>query len=166
MSRCLCEISLMGHPKMPKYRGMGVPLRPMILSVRFSRGVAVVAIAVAALFVLNPSTADAVGGEGEGWPSFNESDGCGSPWMRSPRVERSGSLPASTVLRGPDAGYFGRTIGQVWDSLRWWDVPMSNGESLRLHKRLIPALSQVESGLAYASSQGRYYSIVDRYRSA
>jgi hypothetical protein len=135
----------------------------MVGKLKFSRGVAVVAIVVAALVALSPSSADAVGGEGEGWPSFNESDGCGSPWMRGPRVERTGSLPSYTVLRGPHADYFGRTISQVWDSLRWWDVPMSNGESLRLHKRLIPALSEVEAGLAYASSQGNYYGIVDRY---
>jgi hypothetical protein len=40
---------------------------------------------------------------------------------------------------------------------------MSNGESLRLHKRLIPALSEVEAGLASASSRGLSYGIVDRY---
>ena len=121
---------------------MAVLLGPMagfrILASSFA-----VAIALGSVLLL-PAPADAVGAEGEGWPAFGESDGCGSPWMRGPKVERTGSLSSSTVLRGPHADYFGRTIDQVWDSLRWWDVPMSNDESLRLHERLIPALSQVE----------------------
>lgn len=40
---------------------------------------------------------------------------------------------------------------------------MSNGESLRLHKRLIPALSEVESNLAEAAANGYSYRITDRY---
>jgi len=122
-----------------------------------------VAVVLVGGFLFTPVPADAVGGEGEGWPAFGESDGCGSPWMRGPKVERTGALPASTVLRGPHASYFGRTVGQVWDSLKWWDVPMSNGESLRLHERLIPALSQVEENLANAAASGYSYNIVDRY---
>lgn len=73
---------------------------------------------VVAVVVFAPTPADAVGGEGESWPSFNESNGCGSVWMRGPNVEVSGYLPGSTELRGPHADYVGRTIGQVWDSLR------------------------------------------------
>ena len=113
--------------------------------------------------VLHAPAAEAVGGEGEGWPAFSESDGCGSPWMRGPSVERSGWVSMSTPLRGPHADYFGRSIQQVWDSLFWWDVPMSNGESLRLHERMRPALEQVEAGLAAARADGKYYGIVDRY---
>ena len=116
-----------------------------------------------ALVLATPAPADAVGAEGEGWPSFSESDGCGSPWMRGPNIERSGWVPLSTPLRGPYADYFGRSIQQVWDSLFWWDVPMSNGESLRLHERMRPALEHVEAGIAQARSDGKYYGIVDRY---
>lgn len=118
------------------------------------------AIAFVALFA---SRAEAVGAEGEGWPAFGESDGCGSPWMRGPKVQASGWLSGSAILRGPHADYFGRTIQQVWDSLRWWDVPMSNGESLRLHQRMFPALQQVEANLAEAASNGNFYSIQSRY---
>lgn len=121
------------------------------------------AILVALVVLATPTAAHAVGGEGEGWPSFNESDGCGSPWMMGPNVEASGWLPSSTVLRGPHADYFGRTIGQIWNSLAWWDVPMSNNESIRLHERLQPALGEVEVNLAQAASDGYLYNIVDRY---
>lgn len=130
---------------------------------KINRGVAAAALFVVGFVLLTASAANAVGGEGESWPTFNESDGCGSPWARGPKVETSGSLSSSTVLRGPHAGYFGRTIDQVWDSLFWWDVPMSNDESLRLHERMAPALAEVEQNLAEAASQGFYYSIVDRY---
>ena len=114
-----------------------------------------------AFLLLTAAQAQAVGGEGESWPSFNESDGCGSPWSLGPNVESKGWLPGSTVLRGPQASYFGRTVNQVFSSLVWWDVPGSNDESLRLHVRALPALSQVETGLGYEASQGRTYSIVD-----
>lgn len=141
--------------------GMAVPLRPMAGYRRRLRALLVVALLGSVLAV--PNTALAVGGEGEGWPAFGESDGCGSPWMRGPKVEKTGSLSGSTVLRGPHANYFGRTINQVWDSLRWWDVPMSNGERLRMHKRLIPALAEVEVNLAAAAATGLNYTIIDRY---
>jgi hypothetical protein len=124
---------------------------------------AIAAALILGFFLLLAGRADAVGGEGESWPAFGESDGCGSPWMRGPNAETSGWLPTSTVLRGPHADYFGRSIRQVWDSLFWWRVPMSNGESLRLHERMRPALKQVEARLAQEAANGKYYGIVDRY---
>ncbi len=130
---------------------------------RCARVGTVVAILAVAFLVVSSPQARAVGGEGESWPSFNESDGCGSPWVRGSLVEKQGSLSRSTVLRGPEASYFGRTIGQVWDELRWWDVPGSNGESLLLHRRMQPALAEVEARLAAEAVQGRTYSIIDRY---
>lgn len=113
--------------------------------------------------LLTSAQARAVGGEGESWPSFNESDGCGSPWMGGPNAETKGALPSSTILRGPEASYFGRTISQVFSSLVWWDVPGSNDESLRVHIRTLPALTQVEAGIELAASQGQTYGIVDTY---
>ena len=136
---------------------MAVASRHMSGYVRAALAGAVVLVVVSTLFVIGTAPARAVGAEGEGWPSFNESDGCGSPWMRGPNVQRSGWLPSSTVLRGPHADYFGRTIDQVWNSLVWWDVPMSNGESLRLHERMLPALDRVEENLAQAASDGYLY---------
>lgn len=142
---------------------MSVASRHMSGYVRAALAGAVVLVVVSTLFVIGAPAANAVGAEGESWPSFNESDGCGSPWMRGPNAQASGWLPASTVLRGPHADYFGRTVDQVWDSLVWWDVPMSNGESLRLHERMMPALDQVEANLAQAASDGYLYRIIDRY---
>jgi len=142
---------------------MSVPSRVMVgFSRRWHVGVFIAALAIGSVVLFAPQ-ARAVGGEGESWPSFNESDGCGSPWVRGSLVEKQGSLSRSTVLRGPEASYFGRTIGQVWDDLRWWDVPGSNGESLLLHRRMQPALAEVEARLAAEAAQGRIYSIIDRY---
>ena len=132
---------------------------PRVLS-RSSTGLAAAAVVIALMF-LTMVQAQAVGGEGESWPSFNESDGCGSPWSLGPNVESKGWLAGSTVLRGPQASYLGRTIDQVFSSLVWWDVPGSNDESLRVHVRALPALAQVEAGLGFEASQGRTYSIVD-----
>jgi hypothetical protein len=111
--------------------------------------------------LLATTQAQAVGGEGEGWPSFNESDGCGSPWSLGPNAETKGPLSGSTILRGPEASYLGRTVSQVFSSLVWWDVPGSNDESLRVHVRALPALEQVEAGLKFEASRGRTYSIID-----
>lgn len=142
---------------------MSVASRPMVGYRTAARLSAAILLLAVGLVLTSSTPADAVGAEGEGWPAFNESDGCGSPWMRGPSIERTGWVPSSTPLRGPHADYFGRSIQQVWDSLFWWDVPMSNGESLRLHERMRPALEQVEAGLAQARANGKYYGIVDRY---
>ncbi|MCZ7533092.1 MAG: M15 family metallopeptidase [Acidimicrobiia bacterium] len=101
----------------------------------------------------------AVGAEGESWPSFNESDGCGSPWMRGSNVQTAGSLAPETLVRGPYGDYFGRTIAAIESQLRWWDVPMSDDESLRIHQRLTPALALVKSALARAETSGLWYPI-------
>lgn len=115
------------------------------------------ACATVASVVASAPPAAAVGAEGEGWPSFSESDGCGSPWIRGPKVEFIGSLPGSTIIRGPFADYFGRTASQLGAATSWWDVPMSNGETLRLTDGMAPALALVESGFANAESLGLSY---------
>ena len=101
----------------------------------------------------------AVGGEGESWPSFNESPGCGSPWAIGPNAETTGSLDPGTILRGPQAAYFGRTVGQVADSLVPWAVPMSDGEVLNVHRRTLPALSLVSRQLADVADRGWVYDV-------
>ena len=120
--------------------------------------------AVAAALVILPTAAPAlaVGGEGESWPSFNESGGCGSPWAIGPNAETMGPLDADTILRGPQAAYFGRTIGQVADSLVTWQVPMSDGEVLRVHRRTLPALQKVSASLTPATTRGWLYDIMSR----
>ncbi len=124
------------------------------------RIVRVVLAAVVAVVLIAPVAAQGVGGEGEGWPSFNESDGCGSPWAIGPNAETTGSLPDSTILRGPQAGYFGRTIDQVRQSLVPWHVPMSDGEVLFVHRRLLSALSGVAAKLESADRIGRFYDVI------
>lgn len=143
-------------------QGMPVPSRFMAGYFRLARLVAL-AFFISLTIGLTAERVEAVGAEGEGWPSFNESDGCGSPWMRGPNVEGSGWLSNSIVLRGPHADYFGRSIKQVWDSLVWWDVPMSDSESLRVHERMLPGLAEVEKNLAEEVSDGHFYNIVSRY---
>jgi hypothetical protein len=112
----------------------------------------------------------ALGGEGEGWPSFNESDGCGSPWIRGPKVESSGSLDltadGSTLIRGPVGNFFGRTARDVYMSRTWWDVPMSDDESLSVHQRMAPAINALNINLAAAQDDGRQYDIFRDYTSA
>jgi hypothetical protein len=118
---------------------------------------AVVATALIVLGAVAP--AQAVGGEGESWPSFNESPGCGSPWAIGPNAEESGPLGPKTILRGPQASYFGRTVGEVADSLVPWAVPMSDGEVLNVHRRTLPALAMVTQELADVVDLGWVYDI-------
>jgi hypothetical protein len=118
---------------------------------------AVVAMALIVLVAMAPALA--VGGEGESWPSFNESPGCGSLWAIGPNAEAMGPLDRDTILRGPQAAYFGRTVGQVADSLVPWAVPMSDGEVLQVHLRTLPALQQVAVSLRQATTRGWAYDI-------
>jgi hypothetical protein len=129
------------------------------------RSRSIVSISIAALavtVVVSTAPARAVGGEGESWPSFNESDGCGSPWSIGPNTETMGHLGPGTVLRGPQAAYFGRTIDQVAESLVPWAVPMSDGEVLQVHRRTLPALQKVAASLVRATSRGWTYDILSR----
>ena len=124
---------------------------------RHTTRIAVAAVVFTALGATAPALA--VGGEGESWPSFNESPGCGSPWAIGPNAETTGPLDPSTILRGPQAAYFGRTVGQVADSLVPWAVPMSDGEVLNVHRRTLPALSLVTRQLADVADRGWVYDV-------
>ncbi|MEN8238773.1 MAG: M15 family metallopeptidase [Actinomycetota bacterium] len=130
--------------------------------IRFRQTGRIAAAALLTALAATSSPALAVGGEGESWPSFNESDGCGSPWSIGPNAETKGSLDSDTVLRGPQAAYFGRTVDQVQQSLVPWDVPMSDGEVLNVHARTLPALQQVATGLADASARDWSYDVFSR----
>ncbi len=122
---------------------------------------AVAIIAMALLGVVAP--AHGAGAEGEGWDSYNESDGCGAARSRAPRHTASGWLSGSAPIRGPWGDYFGRTIGAVDDALVWWNVPNSDGERLRVHQRMLPALNGVAANLASNQAAGRTYSIYRTY---
>jgi len=131
-----------------------------VIQFRLSTRVAIAAVVCAIVGATAPALA--VGGEGESWPSFNESDGCGSPWSIGPNAETMGHLDPDTLLRGPQAAYFGRTVGQVVDSLVPWQVPMSDGEVLRVHRTTLPALQKVAASLTQITARGWVYDISSR----
>lgn len=101
-----------------------------------------------------------MGGEGEAWPSFNESSACGAVFTRTPSVAESGWIPTSTILRGPMAAMFGRTVDQVRADLVAW---RGAGTAITVHERLLPALDVVTSALA---AGGEAYEVDPRYTSS
>ena len=131
-------------------------------------GVIVASVAAVATLTLTftASPATASGAEGEGWPSFDESDGCGVPRMRSPRVTKEGFLASSEPVRGPWGDYFGRTIRQIRDDLVHWSVPMSDGERLLVHRRTLPALQEAGANLLSAQAAGKHYLMLKYNHSA
>ncbi len=94
-----------------------------------------------------------------GYAVVSESWGCGWPRFNTPLAARTGSLPSSLPVRGPAGALFGRTIGEIEGQLVWWSVPMSDGARVRVHRRLLPALRQVERNLADAAARGLNYPI-------
>lgn len=119
---------------------------------------AVALIALMPVFGLQTAAGAAVG-EGTASPSFSESWGCDQPSTSSTHVERTGSLLNSEALRGYRGDFFGRSIGEVRDSLVYWTVPMSGGYRVLVHGRMVPALNQVTANLAAEQAQGNYYAI-------
>lgn len=108
----------------PTHRyGFGImPVASSRSTMLWSLAIAVIAFALLGL----ASPAHSAGAEGEGWDSFNESDGCDAARVRAPRAAASGWFSNSVPVRGPWGDYFGRTIGAVDDALVWWDVPIFN----------------------------------------
>ncbi|CAN5863590.1 hypothetical protein BH23ACT5_BH23ACT5_02130 [soil metagenome] len=94
-----------------------------------------------------------------GYAVVSESWGCGWPRFSTPLAATTGPFPSSLPVRGPAGALFGRTIGEVESQLVWWSVPMSDGARVRVHRRLLPALREVEQNLAEAAAQGRDYRI-------
>ncbi|MGB9357445.1 MAG: M15 family metallopeptidase [Acidimicrobiia bacterium] len=136
-----------------------MPIASSRSTVLCSLAVAIIAFALIGF----ASPAHGAGAEGEGWDSFNESDGCDAARVRAPRAAASGWFSRSVPVRGPWGDYFGRTIGAVDDALVWWDVPMSDGERLRLHERIVPGLDAAAANLAANQAAGRSYSIYRTY---
>ena len=114
------------------------------------------AVAVAILAATDP--AQATGGEGEAWPTFTESSSCGAQRITTPLAVKPGGFSTSTVLRGPYAGFFGRTVQEVRDRSRSWRIPGS-GVSLNAHERVLPALDLVDRSLEAAIANGEEYRI-------
>ncbi len=117
----------------------------------------VVVAVLAALVPAGPATA--TGGEGEAWPTFTESSACGARSTTTPYVGFTGWLSKRSILRGPYAAMFGRTVAQVFADLAPWGVPGST-ERLSVHERMLPALEQVSATIAERLAAGDVYRIV------
>lgn len=126
---------------------------------------AVTVIAVAAAILAVPVAATATGGEGEAWPSFNESSACGAVFIRTPYIDGTGWISRDSILRGPYAAMFGRTVDQVFDNLTSWDVPGSPGR-ITTHRRVMPALLQVGAAIEDAMAAGQIYYVDPDHTSA
>lgn len=98
-------------------------------------------------------------GEGSAAPSFAESWGCGQPSTNGTYATKTGSLSSGERLLGVRGDFFGRTIGQVRNSLVYWTVPMSGGYQILVHERVLPAFNQVATNLATEQAKGNYYAI-------
>ncbi len=113
----------------------------------------------------HPAHGDGLGeglaGEGGGFPSFNESAGCGPPSTSNPLHTRSGPLSSPDRIRGYRGDFFGRTIGQLSSELVNWTVPLSGGKVVRVHERALPAFQKAGANLvaAAAANPGKPYRI-------
>src|SRR5690606_35283322 len=110
--------------------------------------------AAAAMFFLGGS-----GSASAGQGVIAESPGCGYPRFYLPDAGRRGSLPDSFPVRGPAGALFGRTLGAVRSQLVWWQVPMSDGVRVRVHRKLLPVLAEVRANLAEAATRGLTYRV-------
>jgi hypothetical protein len=102
-------------------------------------------------FTALPAVADNGGGVEA---TYSESNGCGIPRSFSPLATRFGGLSDSEPIRGPIGAFFGRTVGQARSALVHWTVPFSNGVTVSVHQRSLPAFQQVAANLL---ASGGYY---------
>ncbi len=129
------------------------------------RTIAATVLALCAALTVATPTAGANTAQDGATPTFTESSGCGYPSTSKPQASRKGWLPDSEPVRGPAGDFFGRTIGSIRSQLVWWDVPMSNGERIKVHQRALPAFELVAANLASEEAAGRYYGVrsIDTY---
>ena len=116
-------------------------------------------LALALVSALPATSARAAVGEGMASPGTSESWGCGQPSTNGSYASRVGPLSNSERIGGIRADLFGRTIGEVRNSLVWWTVPMSGGYQILMHERVLPALEQVAANLAVEQANGNYYTV-------
>lgn len=114
--------------------------------------------ALAALTVLAGISSSATPARAD-YETTAESSACGYPRFYTPVTGRIGDLSDSYPIRGPAGALFGRTVGAVRASLRWWTVPMSGGARVQVHRLLLPVLEDVESNLARAAAEGFAYRV-------
>jgi hypothetical protein len=119
---------------------------------------AIVASIATLVSLLIPASAYAIGGEGETWPAFTESSGCGAQRIPTPHADDTGWLARDELLRGDVAAMFGRTVQDVHSSLVRWQIPGSS-EVLAVHPLILPALEAVETDLLSSMASGLQYRI-------
>jgi hypothetical protein len=101
---------------------------------------------------------------GVGEANFAESRGC-IPYVSGPSrpyVSRTGSISINEQIKGPWGDMFGRTYYQVSQSLVDWRLPGSS-RTLRVHKRILPALEQVADSLNAHRAAGRSYYVYSAF---
>ena len=96
--------------------------------------------------------------------NFAESRGCapGTAGPSRPEVSSTGRMSRGEQIRGPWGDMFGRTYDQVLGSLVDWNLPGSDA-TLRVHKRSLPALTQVADALNVHLAAGTSYDIYSAY---
>jgi hypothetical protein len=114
---------------------------------------------VAATLLAAPSPVAAAVGEGTANLSTNESWSCDQPSTDGSYAGRSGFLPDSELVGGPRADFFGRSIGEIRDSLVWWTIPMSGGHRILIQERALPAFNRAAENLAAEQAKGNFYTI-------
>ncbi len=131
----------------------------MMSSLRAGGGTFIAAITAAVLFLAPAATAS----PGESWPSFNESGGCDQPaGFHGPLASRTGYLPNTERVYGPFGDFFGRDIAEIRGELVPWEVPMSGGKTVLVHRLALPAFLQVSANLAREQAAGRFYEVRPR----
>lgn len=109
------------------------------------------AAALTLFFTALPAVADNSGGVEA---TYSESNGCGIPRSFSPLASRFGGLSNSEPIRGPIGALFGRTVGQARSALVPWTVPFTNGVTVAVHQRALPAFQLAAANLL---ASGGYY---------
>lgn len=122
------------------------------------RFAAITVLACAMIAAVAIAPAEATGGEGEAWPSFTESSSCGSQRVSTPLAVEPGRFGSETLLRGPFADMFGRSVKELRADLVRWEVPGSS-EVLLAHERMRPALTLVDKAITAKQESDEAYGI-------
>jgi len=105
-----------------------------------------------------PRPAQATGGEGEAWPSFTESSGCGAQRISTVHAAKQGWFNNEVLLRGEFAAMFGRSVEQVRKELVSWQIPGST-KVIAIHPAVLPALEQAAKNIQTSIDDGASYRI-------
>lgn len=120
---------------------------------------AVLTALIAVFAALSPAVSVA-NDAGVGTANFAESRGC-EPFIAGtsrPLVDSTGFMPTTEQMRGPWGDMFGRTYDQVSRSLVEWRLPGSK-RALRVHERILPALTQAADALNAHFVAGKSYRV-------